>query len=383
MSYYGFAPYVSVGEKKLKAQKTLEKLKKKNPSISPIVIEGQSIAKTWWGKSWNSNLERYSDYGNRIGRGRSYVRNGAVLDLQITSGIVKALVQGSDTNPYKIEIKIKPLDKKNWKKITEACAGNFSSLEELISGKFPKALAELFNSKGDGLFPTPKEISFDCSCPDWADMCKHVAAALFGIGARLDEDPKLFFKLRNVNIEELISKTVQESSKKLIEKSKKKSTRIIENTDISDVFGIDLEDSTKKAQTLTHPSEKKKVAKKKIAKKKNLLVKESKKIGRTETPKSKKTSNKKPNHSSKEISILENLKDLYRKFVPRKELNGDSQLCMIWPMNPPDVLENTRQIIFIEATFNITIKEDEALELFDMSLKEASTYIQKLIELQK
>ena len=246
MSYYNYFPkYVSVAEKREGALKVLEKLRKKNPDISPVIITGKKIATTWWGKSWNDNLESYSDYSNRIGRGRSYVRNCAVLDLKITNGNIIALVKGSETKPYKINISIEPLSKDVWETIAKDCAGKIDSLEELIEGKFPKTLGDLFTAKGNGLFPTPKEITLNCSCPDWANMCKHVAAVLYGVGARLDDEPALFFVLRNVNIGELISETINKKSETLLEKSKAKSGRVIKDNDISDIFGIEIEDGSK------------------------------------------------------------------------------------------------------------------------------------------
>ena len=178
MSYWGYPRYVSVAEKRAKAARKLKQLRKKNPAIQPIVLEGSAIAKTWWGKSWNLNLERYADYSNRIGRGRSYVRHGAVLDLQISAGQVNSLVQGSRAKPYSVTIKIKGITKTIWKTMKAACAGKLDSLPELLRGKFPKALGEVFTAQGRGLFPSPQEIDFDCSCPDWAYMCKHVAATL-------------------------------------------------------------------------------------------------------------------------------------------------------------------------------------------------------------
>ena len=195
MAYFGFAPYVPVAEKREKAKKTIEKLKKKDPSISPVIIEGRKIALTWWGKAWNDNLESYSDYSNRIGRGRSYVRNGAVLDLKISKGKIAALVQGSGSKPYKVNITIEPLNKKLLKELSKDCLGKIDTFEELMEGKFPKDLAELFTTKGRGLFPSPDEITLNCSCPDWAVMCKHVAAVLYGVGARLDKEPELFLHL--------------------------------------------------------------------------------------------------------------------------------------------------------------------------------------------
>ena len=233
--------YETVAEKKIKIQKSLEKLKKKDPDIRPVVVSGRNVAKTWLGKAWISNFKLYADYSNRIGRGSSYVKHGAVLDLKIDPGMVRTIVQGSRKTPYNVEIEIEPLLPEIWESITKQCQGKIESLQELIEGKFPESLADLFTALGKGLFPAPNEISFSCSCPDWADMCKHVAASLYAIGARFDEDPTLFFLLRNVNIDELISKAVEKSSKKLMEKSDKKSERAIEDDDVSSMFGIDMD----------------------------------------------------------------------------------------------------------------------------------------------
>lgn len=242
MSYRGYPRYVSVAEKRAKAAKKLKQLKKKNPSIKPIVIEGGTITRTWWGKSWNLNLERYADYSNRIGRGRSYVRHGAVLDLQISSGQVESLVQGTRSKPYTVIIKIKGIKKKIWQNMKAACADKLDSLPELLAGKFPKALGEIFTARGQGLFPSPEEIEFNCSCPDWAYMCKHVAATLYGIGTRLDDSPSLFFKLRKVNIDDLIQQTIKDQSYKLLKKAEKTRAGMIAESDLSGMFGIDMED---------------------------------------------------------------------------------------------------------------------------------------------
>jgi uncharacterized Zn finger protein len=256
MSYYGFPKYVSVAEKKIRAQQAVEKLKKKNPNIAPIIIEGRQLSRTWWGKSWNGNLERYSDYENRLDRGRSYVRSGAVLDLRIEKGTVNALVQGSTSKPYKVNIEIEPLKEALWLEIKKACEGKIESLQELIEGKFPKALSELFTAQGTGLFPSPQEISFDCSCPDWAIMCKHVAAVLYGVGARLDENPALFFTLRNVNIGELITEAIEGKTKTMLKKSGAKSRRILEDADVIGMFGVEVENA-KSSQSVKKRSKKK------------------------------------------------------------------------------------------------------------------------------
>jgi uncharacterized Zn finger protein len=262
--YSEFPVYVSVGEKRAKAEKSLAKLKKKNPSIKPVIIQGIAISSSWWGKSWNKNLEGYADYSNRISRGRSYVRTGAVLDLRILPGEITALVQGTRSNPYSVTIKIKEIPPAAWKDLKKGCAGKLDSLPGLLAGKFPRALGELFTERGKGLFPSPREIDFSCSCPDHAFMCKHVAAALYGAGARLDTEPGLFFTLRKVKIEDLVSETVQSKSRELLDKAKKKSSRVMEDSDLSAIFGIQLDEGPTKSPAKA-PKRKKSAAPKKPA----------------------------------------------------------------------------------------------------------------------
>ena len=236
MGFYGYKP-----RKKAKVDVTqqIAKLSKKNPDISPVIIKGTKITTTWWGIAWNKNLESYADYSNRIARGRSYVRSGAVLDLKIGTGTVHALVQGSRKVPYKITVDIAPLDKKRWDAIVMASSQKIENMEALASGKFPMEMADLFTGKGSGLFPSPKEISFDCSCPDWADMCKHVAAVLYGIGARFDEDPTLLFKLRDIDFELLLKKSIDQKMQTLLKNADKKSKRVMEDdVDTMKLFGV-------------------------------------------------------------------------------------------------------------------------------------------------
>ncbi len=293
MAYWEYPPYVSVAEKKAKAAKKLEQLMKKNPNIAPVVVEGRTIARTWWGKSWNTNLERYADYSNRIGRGRSYVCNGMVLDLQIASGAVTALVQGTRAKPYSVSVQIEPIKIANWRQIKNACQGTFGSLPELLEGKFPKSLGEIFMASGKGLFPTPNEIKFSCSCPDWASMCKHVAAALYGIGARLDHDPMLFFTLRNADVNELISHAVEDKTRQLLGKAGRKSARVINEGNLSDIFGIELDEPVapygKAAATPEKPRRKKTVKKGEVQPPERAKPagrkKQAREAGRKKTPK--------------------------------------------------------------------------------------------------
>jgi uncharacterized Zn finger protein len=204
MSFYGYGwkPYVSVAQRRTKAEKAAAKARKGGASMAPVASFRGAIAKTFWGKAWGDNLERYSDYTNRLPRGRTYVRNGAVIDLQIADGEVRAQVMGSSL--YKVTVSVTTVAEQHWKTIRTDCSGSIASLVELLQGKLSSAVMERICTSGTGLFPAPKEISFSCSCPDSAAMCKHVAAVLYGVGARLDQQPEVLFKLRRVNAQDLV-----------------------------------------------------------------------------------------------------------------------------------------------------------------------------------
>ncbi|MCL2122146.1 MAG: SWIM zinc finger family protein [Clostridiales bacterium] len=219
------------------AGKQIEKLRKKNPDIQPVIVQGK-LANTWWAQAWNKNLESYADYSSRIVRGRAYVRSGNVVDLTLLAGEVRALVQGSKPKPYEVAIQIDPLPKVKWEAVVDRCSRRVGSLEELVSGQFPQELAELFTNKGEGLFPSPKEIQFRCSCPDWAYMCKHVAAVLYGVGVRLDSDPSLFFLLRDIDFADLIKKSVEEKMQSMLKNAGKVTPRVMEDADGFSLFGL-------------------------------------------------------------------------------------------------------------------------------------------------
>jgi len=195
--------YVPVAERQEKARQKVAALKKSGKNLSPIVISGRKIASSFWGKGWCDHLESFSDYSNRLPRGRSYVRNGLVVDLAIETGRVKALVSG--TSLYKIDIQIEPLSSIRWRKIVEACTGRIDSVLELLESRLSDSVMKIMSDPKEGLFPAPREIKLSCSCPDWATMCKHVAASLYGIGARLDAEPHLLFTLRGVDEKDLIA----------------------------------------------------------------------------------------------------------------------------------------------------------------------------------
>lgn len=205
--------------------------------LHPIVIHDRKLAVNWWGKSWNANLESYADFSNRIARGRSYVRDGAVIDLNICKGNVTASVRGSRPRPYKVSVDISPLNELRKKDILAQCGGRIENLEKLMSGEIPEDIGNIFTSR-DGLFPSPNEIYFKCSCPDFAYMCKHVAAVLYGIGSRFDDDPLLFFELRDFDVSSLIKRSVEEKLNSMLKNADVKTSRIIDEKDLGDLFGV-------------------------------------------------------------------------------------------------------------------------------------------------
>ncbi len=235
MDYYDWKPYVPVAARRRQAARELAKLAKKGHPASPVVIDGRAIAKTFWGKAWCDNLERYSDYANRLPRGRTYVRNGSVVDLQIAAGAVTAMVSGSDL--YRIQVRVAAVPKARWSAVCRDCAGAIDSLVELLQGRFSQGVMARLCHEKTGLFPSPAEITFECSCPDWASMCKHVAAVLYGIGARLDEQPDLLFALRKVDQQDLITR----AGKGLPRTSKgPKVGKVLDAGDLSAMFGIEM-----------------------------------------------------------------------------------------------------------------------------------------------
>jgi uncharacterized Zn finger protein len=233
--YYEWRPYVSQAERRAQALRTIRQMSKSGRKLSPVEIDGRKIAHTFWGGAWCDNLERYSDFANRLPRGRTYVRNGSVIDLQIEAGKVTALVSGSEI--YEVAVSVTAVAAARWKAMCRECAGGIDSLVELLQGTFSEGVMELLCRQGKGLFPTPREMQFSCSCPDWAQMCKHVAAVLYGVGARLDQKPELLFRLRQVDEKELIA-----SAGAGVPLSKKgpAASRLLEGEDLASVFGVDM-----------------------------------------------------------------------------------------------------------------------------------------------
>ena len=250
--YDDYPAYVSVGERKRQIKQKIAKLRKQGKKLSPVEIEGRLIARTFWGEAWCTNIESYHDYSNRLPRARSYVKHGAVVDLKIKTGKITALVQGSEL--YNVDITIEKLDPERWERIKQECAGKINSLIDLIQGKLSDEVIALLCRHDEGLFPAPNEIRLDCDCPDWADLCKHLAAVLYGIGARLDHEPELFFLLRGVDQNELFTADLTDNL------TGTETDSAIADDALGDIFGIDLDDLD---DIIAEPVPKKQATKKK------------------------------------------------------------------------------------------------------------------------
>jgi uncharacterized Zn finger protein len=231
---YGWRPYVPVAKRRAKNANKLKKMQKKGMEVSPVNIEGRLIAKSFWGKAWCKHLESFSDFSNRLPRGRTYVRNGSVMHLDIKPGVINAIVGG--TSLYDISIEIERLDEKMWDAIKRKSTGKIGSMLELLQGKLSDNIMAIVTDRKKGLLPLPSQISFDCSCPDWAVMCKHVAAVFYGVGNRLDQDPELLFTLRGVDPAELIDAEID-----LSDSTGAKDGGEIASESLSDIFGIELD----------------------------------------------------------------------------------------------------------------------------------------------
>lgn len=261
---YEYREYVPVGVRKFQARQEAEKrAEEQGRSIQPVTIKGRNIATTFWGKAWCRHLESYSDYSNRLPRGRTYARNGSVVDLNISASRVEAIVAGSDV--YTITIQIEKLQAARWKKLRNECSASIDSLLDLLRGRFSDGVMQRLTDRSNGLFPAPKEISMDCSCPDWAGLCKHLAAVLYGVGASLDARPELLFLLRDVDHTELVSEAV--SAGNLSTAFGEPSTALV-GEDLGAMFGIDLDVSSVATDTEAAPKKRRSPAKKKTASKK-------------------------------------------------------------------------------------------------------------------
>ncbi len=262
MSMWG--EYVLVSVRHTRAKKEMEKLQKKGQKIEPIEISGRKITQKFWGKKWCDHLENFADYENRLPRGRSYVRNGSICHLTIQKGSCEAIVSGSEL--YKVSVTIKTLAKDKWEAIKRRCSGQIGSILEFLQGKISHHVMEVVADQKEGLFPDTKEMRFECNCPDWADMCKHVAAVLYGLGNRLDHQPELLFLLRGVDPNELVSAQLSIETQTKVDQ--------LESGDLGEIFGIEIEN------TLNNQSSQNELLKKtpKKSKKINKSKQESNKI---------------------------------------------------------------------------------------------------------
>lgn len=308
-SYYGFAPYVPVAERRAKALAAAKKAAKGGAPFSPVEITGRNIATTFWGKAWCQHLESYSDFENRLPRGRTYVRNGSVIDLQITKGKITAQVSGSEI--YTETITIKPLTPDRWESIKQKCAGRIDSLVDLLKGKLSDAVMRVITDRDHGLFPAPAEIKKDCSCPDIAGLCKHLAAVLYGVGARLDTQPELLFLLRGVDHRELIAAVAAGATQLAPAGADAGTTATLSESQLADVFGIDIAPAApppaaapatpavsakpaKPTRAKKRPAKKTSTGKKQPARKKSTRKKPASKKSVPKKPASKKSVPKKP-----------------------------------------------------------------------------------------
>ncbi len=322
MAYDGYGrwpKYVSVAERRAKADKSMQKLGKKGLKVEPIKTEGRKIARTFWGKAWCDHLEKFSDYENRLPRGRTYVRNGSVCHLAISKSSIEAIVSGSEL--YNINIDITPLSAKKWKKVREQCAGQIGSMLELLQGRFSDNVMKIITDPKDGLFPQPSEIKLDCDCPDWADMCKHIAAVLYGVGARLDHQPELLFLLRNVDQETLITAELDITSA-----TAGKGKRRLATTDLSNLFDIEMDEPVK-------PHRKKQVAKKKTVMKPKTA--KNKKVKKKAIKKSVKKSVKKKNTVKKKRAFTPTAAAVRR--LRKQFAMNSAQFAALVGVSPPTV----------------------------------------------
>ena len=250
--YGGWKPYVPVAARRAKATREAAKLAKAGKTTQPVRIEGRKIAESFWGKGWCTHLEAFSDFSNRLPRGRSYVRNGSVCHLEIKTGNVEAKVSGSSM--YRVSIDIHALKPAAWSTLKHKCAGEIGSLLELLQGRLSNQVMTIVADRRTGLFPLPGEMKFSCSCPDWADMCKHVAAVLYGVGNRLDQQPQLLFLLRGVDAEELIAASLSTPTASAAPTADR-----LADAQLGAIFGIEFDDEADAvvpASTAPKPSRK-------------------------------------------------------------------------------------------------------------------------------
>jgi uncharacterized Zn finger protein len=229
-----YPEYVTAAGRRLRAQLHRRELARQGTEALSIAIEGREIARTFWGKAWCAHIESLADLATRLPRGRSYVRNGAVLHLEIARGAVRARVSGTEL--YRVEIGILPVAPARWDAVRRACAGRIATAVDLLSGKLSSAVMSVLCDPEAGIFPRSEELDLSCSCPDGARLCKHLAAVLYGVGARLDHAPELLFTLRGVELEQLVAAAGDAGARAGGEAP----SAAFSDAELSEIFGIEL-----------------------------------------------------------------------------------------------------------------------------------------------
>lgn len=289
MSWYQeWAPYIPVAQRKAQGIQKAKKRLKKGETLSPIRITGNKIATTFWGIGWCEHLEKYSDFSNRLPRGRTYARNGSIADLRISKGKITAMVCGSDL--YQITITITELSSKKWRQICAESANSIHSIIDLMRGKLGDDVIRRLTDPKQGMFPSSSEIRLSCNCPDGARLCKHLAATLYGVGHRLDSAPELLFLLRGVDQKDLVSDSI--AGDRVSESMGLDQQSTLAGDDLGEIFGIDLVTKSSGKPVKTKAS--KKSAKKKSAKKKSVTKASAKKKTATTKTATKKAVRRKP-----------------------------------------------------------------------------------------
>jgi uncharacterized Zn finger protein len=248
MAWYGepYPEYVTAAERRLRAHRQRRELVREGIEPRPVIVEGREIAHTFWGRAWCAHIESLADLATRLPRGRSYVRNGAVLHLDIGRGAVRARVSGTDL--YRAEIAVGPLPAARWNAVRRACAGQIATAVELLSGKLSSAVMTVLCDPERGIFPRTGELDLSCSCPDGARLCKHLAAVLYGVGARLDEAPELLFTLRGVELEELVAAAGEAGARA----GRDAPAAPFSDAELADIFGIELGGAAAKQRRTRH-----------------------------------------------------------------------------------------------------------------------------------
>lgn len=235
-SGWGFRPYVRVSERRAKAEALVARMRGKGEVFQPVRVEGRGLARTAWGRAWCEHCESYGDYANRLPRGRSYLRNGSVIDLQVREGLITGRVYGSEL--YEQAVEVRPCAPAAWKRVKARCSGRIGSLIELLEGRVSSEVMAEMIAVDDGILPNLSQVALDCSCPDWSRLCKHLAAVLYGVGVRLDEQPELLFRLRGLDPSELVDASGLSAKVKAAGAASERRL----DADLSSVFGIELDE---------------------------------------------------------------------------------------------------------------------------------------------